>query len=266
MKTKFIHFLLVAILLSFASCASYYQIYQVVPLTDVKETPEYLIYEGDNFEIKYNMWSEGGNSGFLFYNHSNSNIYLNLEESFFIFNGEALNYYKNRKFSSLKTEGLSASGLSSSNVLQKKGSFLSVGSAATGVVSASLLSNSGVTYEEEKIICIPPKSYKKVFEYNINNQLIKDCDLKERPQAKRASYLEFDKESSPFVFKNYISYKKGENGKQQVVENEFYVSSISNHNGNAITEVRNLEDCGKNTLEVSFVFKSSPPSQFYLKY
>ncbi len=68
----------------------------------MKSNENSLIYEDDNCIVSYNLWAERGDIGFRCYNKTNSNIYVNLEESFFILNGIAHDYFKNRVYSLLR--------------------------------------------------------------------------------------------------------------------------------------------------------------------
>src|SRR5690554_6151828 len=100
MKTKqFILFVLTIMTLS--SCkTTYYQVYKAVSTEQLTIEQNALVYEDENCEIAYNLWADGGDFGFSFYNKTDHNIYLNLAESFFILNGVAHDYYKDRTFAS----------------------------------------------------------------------------------------------------------------------------------------------------------------------
>ena len=54
-------------------------------------------------------WDILGNIGFQFFNKTDKNIYLNLEESFFILNGISYNYYRNRVFTNSTSSGATTS-------------------------------------------------------------------------------------------------------------------------------------------------------------
>jgi len=65
--------------------------YKAVPNTEVTKTGNNLVYEDDQCKVSYNLWSNGGDAGFVFQNKTDQNIYLDLGESFFIINGVAHN-------------------------------------------------------------------------------------------------------------------------------------------------------------------------------
>ena len=86
--------------LLFASCASkqYYQLYNVSPVADTFTDEEAFFYEDDICKITYDLWANGGDIGFNFYNKTNQEIEVNLNKSYFVLNGYAHRYFKNRIF------------------------------------------------------------------------------------------------------------------------------------------------------------------------
>lgn len=81
-----------------SSCSStlFYQVYKTSSSLQVSEEEDNLYYEDENCIVSYNLWSEEGNAGFQFYNKTEETIYLNLAKSFFVLNGIAYDYFKNR--------------------------------------------------------------------------------------------------------------------------------------------------------------------------
>ena len=79
----------IGIVLIFSSCAttSFYQVYDVKPINESITKSDLLFFEDENCKITYNLWSNGGNIGFNFYNKTDSKIYVKLNESNFILNG-----------------------------------------------------------------------------------------------------------------------------------------------------------------------------------
>lgn len=90
--------MIISVLLIINSCTpdKFIQVYKVKPITELQNSQNLLVYSDENCTVKYNMWSEGGNPGFAFFNKTDQNITLNLNESFFILNGIAFDYFKNR--------------------------------------------------------------------------------------------------------------------------------------------------------------------------
>ena len=132
----------------------------------------------------------------MFSNKTDKIIYLDLKKSFFIRNGIANDYYKERTWEerTWKTNNSSV-----------------------------------ISIKEQPIIAIPPKSDKIVKEYTISDNLYlyKDCDLERFPEEK--STISFTKEDSPLSFENYLTYRIEDSDKDVVVENKFYVSQITNY-------------------------------------
>ena len=95
MKTKsfleltFLTFLTVGL----QSCATtYYQVYDV-ETEGLQSSKEKIVYNDDNCEIIYDLWCEQGTLNFLFKNNSETDIHIDLSQSFFIRNGIAYDYY-----------------------------------------------------------------------------------------------------------------------------------------------------------------------------
>jgi hypothetical protein len=183
MKTKTIIFACLITSILFTSCVSpyYYQVYKASAADKIELKENLLVYEDPNCIISYNLWEEGGNIGFSLFNKTENNIYLNLEESFFILNGVANNYYKNRVFTNSNSGIVSKSmtGFNYFNIFPMN-SF-AVSNTSTNVTSSGY----SVAYNEEKTICIPSKTSKIVAEYKINESLFERLRFSEIPIEKR---------------------------------------------------------------------------------
>jgi hypothetical protein len=271
MKTTHL-FLTMIFAIFFSSCLtrSYYQVYKTTPNEKLKMNENAIVYEDENCKISYNLWDEGGNIGFTFYNKTNENIYLNLDESFFVLNGVSNDYYKNRimtsstnsAVTSTKSSTISKSetGINYSNLIQTN----QIG--AINGVAMTVSSEFSVSYNEKKIICIPFHTSKTITEFKISQSLFRDCDLYKYPTKSLIKTRYFTKTESPFVFSNRISYAVGSN-KSVDIENEFYVSEITNYPENEITETRYNEYCNETSdLTSTKSFKISSPDKFFIKY
>lgn len=108
----------ISTVLILSSCAttSFYQVYDVKPANESVTKSEMLFFEDENCKITYNLWSNGGNIGFNFYNKSDSKIYVKLTESNFILNGFAYDYFKNRTFTTSESKSASTSNTSTGSV------------------------------------------------------------------------------------------------------------------------------------------------------
>lgn len=234
MRTPYLLTLFVALFLSSCSSNYYYQVYKVDPVKDIEYKSNSLIYENDDCIVYYNLWENGGNIGFNFYNKTSKNLYLNLKESFFILNGEAFDYYKNRVY--------------------------------TNKLSQKLSSEFVISYNEPDIICIPAYSSKNIAEYDINNVLYRDCDLYRFPSKKQVKTVSFNKENSPFVFSNRIAYYIDSKENSTHFENEFFVTEITNYPENQVIEERPELFCEQEGKKEMKFFKNETPFQFYIRY
>lgn len=256
MKTKLLFLAVIGFVLTSCVPTSYFQIYKTIPSDKITLKENSLVYEDDNCKVLYNLWEDGGNIGFRFYNKTEENIYLNLEESFFILNGISFNYYQNRVFTNSSSAGTSAASTPTASK-----SIFAINS--VGVMTSSSYS---VSYDEEKIVCIPSMTSKIITEYSINKSLYRDCDLFKYPSKKEIKTKNFKKSDSPFIFSNRILYTVGKLGNLVKFENNFYVSEITNYPEKEILESKNEEFCGQIGVGLIKYFKNSSPDKFYIKY
>lgn len=260
----------VALLTSCDVTSNYYQIYKTNTSENMIKKGDFLVFEDENCLVSYNLWDNGGNVGFNIYNKSNKNLYLNLEESFFIFNGIANNYYKNRVFSSSLNSGAtyatsvvtsrSVTGYNYFNLLQTNKVALS---SNTAIVSAS---GQSVSYNEEKIVNIPPKASKYIVEYAINNSLYRNCDLYKYPTKKQINTKSFTKADSPIAFSNKIAYYIDTPDQLIKFDNSFFVSEITNYPESEAFYSKKDENCGQISITKSYYFNDKSPDKFYMKY
>jgi hypothetical protein len=198
MKTKKLLFTaLISILLTSCSTTSYFQVYKSSPSDKLVLKDNNLFFEDENCKVSYNLWNEGGNIGFQFFNKTDKSIYLNLDECFFILNGISYNYYKNRVFTNSTSTGSSASkgAVSSKSVTGINFSDLLQTNRVSATNTIGFMSTSGysVSYTEDRIVCIPSLTSKIVSEYTINESLYRDCDLFKYPNKKQIKTKTFSK-------------------------------------------------------------------------
>ncbi len=102
--------------------------------------------------------------------------------------------------------------------------------------------------------------------YLINDDLITDCDLKEKPRKKDHATLQYDKETSPLTFANYVTYQVGRQA-QQHVRNEFFVHQITNLPSGKMLQVKTEYICGKKTKSWDYTYPlNNRQGSFYLRY
>ena len=229
-----------------------------------------IAYEDENCIVSYNLWEDGGNMGFIFTNKTNKDIFLNLEQSYFILNDISYNYYQDRVFTSAVSSGVSKSnsatssrsmvGLNYLNLFQANKASISNN---VGIVSSS---GSSISYNEQKIVCIPSNTSKIINEYNITTSLIRDCNLLRYPSRNKIRTIHFSKNESPLVFSNRITYALEDSSKFIKFENEFYVTEITNYPEKELIEKKYDEFCGEKNVEKVGYFKNTSPYKFFIKY
>jgi hypothetical protein len=209
---------------------------------------------------------------FAFHNKTDKNIYLHLDESFFVVNGIAYDYFRNRVFTTTTSHTASSSNSSYNQYVPTYDNYFLYGlyllssvskSASQGVSSAS---GQSVEIHERAVICIPPLTYKIISEYNINSSLYRDCDLLKYPTKKKVKTKKFSKEDSPFTFGNRLAYSMG--GAEELVRftNDFYVSEITNYPRNEIIKTKYEEYCGEKETISRESFTINSPDMFYVRY
>ena len=286
---RFLFLIAVCTLLSSCAPTTYFQMYHTQPVTDITIRDNCMVYEDENCEILYNFWKEYGEIGFVFYNKTTENIYLHLDECFYIENGGAYDYYRNRVYTNSKSyvtstqlTNINSSYLTKSNATANA-NYYQIGAYGTGNAygnqttykngyiygSTGTITNTtsnSVSIAEKRIICIPPRTSKIITEFEIKNSIYRSCDIYRNPGRKDPHSVTFSKNNSPLIFGNRIAYSIG-NGEELIrVENEFYVSKISNYSSQDITKLEKVEECGRKKDKEVRVFKESGPNQFYIQY
>ena len=211
--------------------------YQTKPVTGNN-----LVFEDDNCKIMYDFWEEYGNIGFIFTNKTSENIYLHLDECFFVKNGIAEDYYQQRVFNGV------------ASVAEKP------------IIFQQRVFNSVASVVEKPIVCIPAHASKIVSEFKICSDVFVSCDLKKYPGKKDANSLTFTEKTTPLTFGNRIAYSIGDSDNLIRIKNDYYVSKISNLTSEEAFIRIDEVVCGKKTSLKTRVFKESGPDKFYIKY
>ena len=280
-KILFISLIIAGLLTSCNQISHFYQVYKTSN-EGLQKKGNLITYEDENCAISYNLWGDGGSFAFRFHNKTDKNIYLNKEECFFVRNGNAYNYYQSRVYAYSSSTGANVSagssgtkviGASTSISGSNYYSFLQTNSlVAAAAVSSSLSTTTmaskgySVSFREEKWICIPPETSKVIAEYSINETPYRDCDMLRFPSKKQNVSKTFNKSNSPYVFSNRITYRIGQDENEKIVENEFYVTEISNLPKDKMLFKKTDEYCGQKNSEKSYFFKDVEPDRFFIKY
>ena len=284
--------------LSSCKTTTFYQFYKVSSINEFSKGTNSLVFEDDNCKVLYDFWGQGGEVGFMFYNKTDENIYVNMKESFFINNGIAHDYYQNRQFTNSKTfsssisysntsmysyADLNAFGLNASKSVSgynyqgfKQTNTISLGitsilSAAVGISTTetkkvSTSHGSYTSYTENDIVCVPPNTTKVITEYCVTKTLYRDCDLRRYPSRSQIRTVKFTNSKSPFIFSNKIAYTVGKSEKLLSLENKFYVSEITNYPKESVIIMRYDEFCGDKSNVKNEFFNNYSPDNFFIKY
>lgn len=294
MKNYINYLLCLIVLITLIGCQpTYYQIYDVKTPNNITTNSNTLIYEDANCKITYDLWANGGNFSFKFFNKTADNIYIHMDESFYTNNGIANNYFNNTIETNSKFASFLNSATISSSTTTSSNSTYTASRAVTGYNSFDLLqtnklikSNSygitnnfgvsntfqttegfgkSVTKIEERIIVIPRNSAKIIYAKKlINDSYLSFKDLKEYPNSKEKFSLSFNKDNTPLSFSNIISYSLNRNDKLIKVYNDFYISEIINYNGTDVIKSVTKDANGKMIRPFKY-FTVAAPNKFYIK-
>ncbi len=270
MKIKNIIIILTALIACYAcSSKQYIQVYKASPSTDlVKDSTGIIYFENENCKITYNLWATGGNAGFYFYNKSDKNIFINLQECFFVINGIANNYYKNRVYTcdetllkdeNKKSQSPSNLGIDFYNYFSTQNNHQPRYSGQKTITAKYTMS-----IAEDKVVCIPAKCSKFIYEYNITTNIYKDCDLQLYPSSKHETKKTFDQATSPLVFSNRIAYGVGSLDKPVYISNDFYISEIINESESQAIISLGVEKCNKTYKKKAYKYEN--PANFFMIY
>ena len=297
----------IALTAIFTSCSQTYTFTQVFTLTPVatecssKVTNEAVIFEDENCIITYNFWSKGGNASYSFYNKSNQMITIDMTKSFFVKNGNAYAYFQNRTFSEEKSVFQSSSStyyssyFSADAIINTNFSNSYYGIAVDGTSNTRATANSttesttlkrttgserksGTTIKEKEFVSIPPEAGITFNGYGINNLRFVACDFEIYPSESASK--EFTPKNTPTCFRNVITYKLENDEKYKTINNELYVSKITNYAEPQLYDFvkKEEENCinitGKNIHSAAYQYttlydrhnKVASANKFYLPY
>lgn len=254
----------IAASLMLSSCSkAFYQVYTVEAPGSV-EKENTLVYENEDCKVMYNMWSEDGYIGFIFYNKTDKDLFVILPQTFFIKNGVALEYYRNREYH--KTEIVS-SGVTLGVAVSGKYDWYGVPGSLNANENRQRRVSKTIVEKENPIVCIPPHSSKEINEYIISGQWIRDCNKKQAYPSTKSIPVTYSKEDSPLVFKNRIAYTFDNGGKDlKYVENEFWISELVNYSKKEAISKRKYQECESEVEVDTYVFKIASPRKFYNSY
>jgi hypothetical protein len=136
-----------ALLISSCATTSYYQVYKTSAENGIVNNDR-IVFQDNNCIVYYNLWMDGGNVGFSFYNKSENDITIHLDKTFFVLNGIAHEYFQNRTISQSLNAGTTVSSLY----------YRDYWSNSVSNVAGSSSKSFTSTYVEKPQLTIPPKS------------------------------------------------------------------------------------------------------------
>ena len=245
-----------------------YQVYEVQSPNLVQKENS-MVFENEDCKLLYSLWCENGSMQFIFENKTNSDLFVDMNQTFFIKNGAAYNYYNNRTYQTQTFTSLDY-GYSTSSTYWSKGSFWPTQYDLKTISEKSKTRvgiSTGISTKEAELICIPAKSFKVFNYYTINPEFIKTCDKKIDYPKKQSTVETYNEHNTPLTFKNRISYSFNKTGESlQQIENTFWLAMVKNYSRKAaIEEVKEKKGCSDFETNV-FYFKIGGPNQFYKEY
>lgn len=279
MKNVFSVFFLGLLLLFGACSARYYQIYDVKG-DNVEKMSDCLLFKDENCHVIYNFWCDGGTADFVIVNNTDSILYVNMEKSFFIRNGMALDYFENSTYVSGSVKAATLASFPSYTV------SATVNGRNYGL--AGNLPYSGVSYNidayvydqgdnnsrykftvrpERPVLILPPHAAKLVSKFVLwaGDPYSDDVCGKDLMPADSVTHA-YSLETSPLVFSNFITYSVGESGKERHIENRFYVSDITNVKGSEVLVEERIQCEGEPYPRTSTYIRGMDADRFYVKY
>jgi hypothetical protein len=239
--------------------ARYYQVHQLQS-PDVDNRT--MIYENSTIMISYDFWAEGGFSKCLISNMTDSIIFLHLDLSHFVFNGMAYPYYTHKAYN----VGVSVSGTTNTYYRPYYSwqyytwPYNTVSGVSTG---NSTTTNKSESITESPMMVIPPHTSKYIPGFNIG-QLYNDCDLKTH---KDSVGISFDLNNTPYRFSNMLFYTvEKPDGTRRMINNRFWVSSVSNMTFNTFFDYYNPTVCGKKQMYSEYYAIQKATNKYYLRY
>lgn len=237
---------LISIVVLFPSCGVSYQVYYMQP--EKANRGDKMIFENKDIKVGYDLWCEGGNSGFAIYNKTNKPIYIDLENTHFILNGVANTYFQNQTYttgSSVTVKNASSVGFRNTNS-SVWGSGARFGRTAYVNTNSNTSSSSwsignetsyttmsAQTVTEKRIITIPPRAMKIFPGFSINTSLynVNHFAWENKPKT-------FNKVNTLISVNNVIAYrfKESEIDSNILFENGFWLKGIVNHRKKSITK------------------------------
>ena len=239
------------------SCASTYQYVQILETRQYENAPQLcqerdgaLVFQNEDCEVTYNLWSKGGDMSFDVYNRTGKILYVDLAKSFLIENGVACDYdWPNKSLAGSGTNVVAGQFEADKEepALRSKTSMMQ--QYKVPVQETTVVYNQ--YSREQKLVAVPPHSHKRVFSHRIASTPYLSCDLPRYPEE--TASVAFDSVTTPFSIANYVTYFLDGNTREEVVVNRFYVSAIKNYSEPSVVDFIEMGKPCENIREPDYV-------------
>ncbi|HOK37052.1 MAG TPA: hypothetical protein P5538_00360 [Bacteroidales bacterium] len=248
--------LILAALVFACTPQNYYQLIETDTSTQ-NITSNYFFFENEDVIIQYNLWSNLGNGNFILHNKTNNDIFIDMKRSHFIVNDFAQTYFQNRHFNPKKIGTLNQENTDEESL--KIPGFTKLANPQQ--------TNIEISFNEERIICLPPHSKKIIQGFELQQQPIRDCRLYRFPKKTEITSIEFDKENSPITFRNRICYSfKEDFTVSKYIEDSFYIKKITNLPSTEFEKQEFMVFCGDSTDYRVKYYPLMKPNSYYILY
>ena len=257
--------------LSVSCSQNFYQVY-TMDSNDLKMQDNSLLFENADCQVSYNFWSDGGHVSFAFKNKTDKDIFINMNESFLVVNGNAHNYFEAKTYtygSAFATsigygESLGVSLSGKTGVWSNK-HYTASAAVAARISSGSAIMNS-VSRKEQEVVCIPANSFKTFSKFCLSPDIYQKCEEKVDYPSKKVSLAKFDSDNSPIMMNNRLTYGFKSDNMDKHIDNVFWLGEIENYSEKSAVERKSEKGCYDYLSKEIKVFKIGTPSQFYRHY
>lgn len=264
--------LMSCLILMLTSCKElYFQVY-TLDSNQLKMQNNCMEYKNTDCRVTYNFWSNGGIVAFAVENLTDKDIFVNMNESFLVVNGNAHNYFEDKTYTCGTTntvelgygESLSVS-ITGKNFWDRQKYESGTAAAAASISSKSSVFNS-VSQKEQEVICIPARSFKVFSKFCLSPDLYVKCVKDVDYPSKKASAVTFTSENSPLKINNRFTYGFSKENMDKHFDNVFWLSEIVNYSEKSAIEKKREQGCYDVYDHKVRRFKIGTPSQFYKDY
>ncbi|NEN24629.1 hypothetical protein G3O08_14070 [Cryomorpha ignava] len=217
---------------------------------------DHIIFEDEYCRLSYDLWGQGGDAGFTIYNKTDAYITLDLAKSFFVVNGEAYDYYLNRRYTVASEATVSA------GAAQSIPYYWSTGTVAAGASSST---SSSTSIAEKATRILPPKTHITITQFSVTDFRYTDCDFVAYPDNKKISSVSFEPSESPYQFYNLLNYLIDDSVSVEM-KNAFYIEKVSNYPERMFIGYNKKNKCGQDYLNPQPYFQFAGSDKFYVRY